>query len=98
MPNRHWLHRTGPYFLALAVLLAAAPAAHAGTGGADLPWNAPLQTVTDNLTGPTAKTIAALAFVLGGAMWMFTRHPQSLSNAIRRDPILSVSFMEITLS
>ena len=34
------------------------------------------QVVVDNLTGPTAKTIAALAFVLGGAMWMFTSHEQ----------------------
>jgi type IV secretory pathway VirB2 component (pilin) len=63
-------------WLALALLVAAAPAAHAGTGGADLPWNHPLQVVVDNLTGPTAKTIAALAFVLGGAMWMFTSHEQ----------------------
>jgi type IV secretory pathway VirB2 component (pilin) len=63
--------------LSLAALAAAAPpSAHAGTGGADLPWNAPLQTVVDNLTGPTAKTIAALAFVLGGAIWMFTSHEQ----------------------
>ncbi len=62
--------------LAVTLLLGAAPAVHAGTGGADLPWNAPLQTVVDNLTGPTAKTIAALAFVLGGAIWMFTSHEQ----------------------
>jgi type IV secretion system protein VirB2 len=62
--------------LAAAVALLATPPAWAGTGGADLPWNQPLQTVVDNLTGPTAKTISALAFVLGGAMWMFTSHEQ----------------------
>ena len=68
------LARPLPLFL---LLLAFAPTTgHAGTGGADLPWNHPLQVVTDNLTGPTAKTIAALAFVLGGAMWMFTSHEQ----------------------
>jgi len=68
------LARPLPQFL---LLLAVAPAAaHAGTGGSDLPWNHPLQVVTDNLTGPTAKTVAALAFVLGGAMWMFTSHEQ----------------------
>ena len=61
---------------ALAASLATAGAAHAGTGGGDLPWKHPLQVVVDNLTGPTAKTIAALAFVLGGAMWMFTSHEQ----------------------
>jgi type IV secretory pathway VirB2 component (pilin) len=56
--------------------LGTAGAAWAGTGGTDLPWNHPLQVVVDNLTGPTAKTVAALAFVLGGAMWMFTSHEQ----------------------
>ena len=65
-----------PLLLAVVFSLAGASAAHAGTGGSDLPWNHPLQVVVDNLTGPTAKTIAALAFVLGGAMWMFTSHEQ----------------------
>lgn len=65
-----------PLLLACFLLLAGASAAQAGTGGSDLPWNHPLQVVVDNLTGPTAKTIAALAFVLGGAMWMFTSHEQ----------------------
>jgi type IV secretion system protein TrbC len=61
---------------ALVLGLLDAAAAWAGTGGSDLPWNKPLQTVTDNLTGPTAKTVAALAFVIGGAMWAFTSHEQ----------------------
>jgi type IV secretory pathway VirB2 component (pilin) len=65
-----------PALICAALLLGASSTAHAGTGGADLPWNHPLQVVVDNLTGPTAKTIAALAFVLGGAMWMFTSHEQ----------------------
>ena len=79
LPRPRLARRTSlvrPVLAAILLALAAAPAARAGTGGADLPWNAPLQTVTDNLTGPTAKTIAALAFVLGGAMWMFTSHEQ----------------------
>jgi type IV secretory pathway VirB2 component (pilin) len=58
-----------------AAAIATAPAL-AGTGGSDLPWNQPLTTVVNNLTGPTAKTLAALAFVLGGAMWAFTSHEQ----------------------
>jgi type IV secretory pathway VirB2 component (pilin) len=63
--------------LFLTLVLAAVPAAaRAGTGGSDLPWNTPLTNVQANLTGPTAKTVAALAFVLGGAMWAFTSHEQ----------------------
>jgi type IV secretory pathway VirB2 component (pilin) len=77
MPRRAaHLSLARPLLLAVALLLGGASAAQAGTGGADLPWNHPLQVVVDNLTGPTAKTVAALAFVLGGAMWMFTSHEQ----------------------
>jgi type IV secretory pathway VirB2 component (pilin) len=65
-----------PLVIGAVLLLAGATATRAGTGGAELPWNHPLQVVVDNLTGPTAKTVAALAFVLGGAMWMFTSHEQ----------------------
>jgi type IV secretory pathway VirB2 component (pilin) len=59
----------------LAAFVLSAPA-FAGTGGEDLPFNAPLQKVVDNLTGVTAKALAALAFVIGGAMWAFTSHEQ----------------------
>jgi type IV secretory pathway VirB2 component (pilin) len=74
--DRYLLVLARPLLLFLLLLAFAPSTAHAGTGGSDLPWNHPLQVVTDNLTGPTAKTVAALAFVLGGAMWMFTSHEQ----------------------
>ncbi len=41
-----------------------------------MPWNAPLQAVLSNLTGPTGRTLAALMFVIGGAVWGFTRHEE----------------------
>ena len=50
----------------------AAPAA----GGAVMPWTGPLQSLLNNLSGPTARIIGALAFVVGGAMWAFTRHEE----------------------
>jgi type IV secretory pathway VirB2 component (pilin) len=74
--RRLLLALANPPLLALILLAALPGVASAGTGGADLPWNHPLQVVTDNLTGPTAKTVAALAFVIGGAMWAFTSHEQ----------------------
>ena len=60
--------------VALAMLPAAAHAT--STGGAPMPWTAPLQALLDNLTGPTARIVGALAFVVGGAMWAFTRHEE----------------------
>lgn len=50
--------------------------AYAGTAGTDMPWNGPLQMVLDNLTGTTGRTLAAFMFVIGGAIWGFTRHEE----------------------
>lgn len=50
-------------------------AAPAGGGGA-MPWTGPLQSLLNNLSGPTARILGALAFVVGGAMWAFTRHEE----------------------
>ena len=50
-------------------------AASAGDG-APMPWTGPLQSLLNNLSGPTARIIGALAFVVGGALWAFTRHEE----------------------
>ena len=69
-----------PIVLSVAVVLAVvlfpdlAPAA--STGGAEMPWTGPLQSLLDNLSGPTARIIGALAFAVGGALWAFTRHEE----------------------
>jgi type IV secretory pathway VirB2 component (pilin) len=67
----------GPRVLTTAVmLLALVPlSAHAaGTGGgANMPWTGPLQSLLDNLSGPTARILAGLGFVIGGAIWAFSR-------------------------
>ena len=39
-----------------------------------MPWTGPLESLLANLSGPTARTLGALAFALGGALWAFTRH------------------------
>jgi type IV secretion system protein TrbC len=44
--------------------------------GVDMPWTGPLQSLLDNLSGPTARILGALAFVIGGALWAFTRHEE----------------------
>ncbi len=45
-------------------------------GGAIMPWTGPLQSLLNNLSGPTARVLGALAFVVGGALWAFTRHEE----------------------
>ena len=75
--------RTLPRYLVVGAALAlgfvflphVAVAASAG-GGAPMPWTGPLESLLDNLSGPTARIIGALAFVVGGALWAFTRHEE----------------------
>src|SRR5207245_4996944 len=73
--------RTVPQYLVVGAVLAlafvllphVAVAASAG-GGAPMPWTGPLESLLNNLSGPTACVIGALAFVVGGAPWAFTRN------------------------
>ncbi len=38
------------------------------TGGAGLPWEAPLQTLADSLSGPVALSISLLGIIVAGAV------------------------------
>jgi type IV secretion system protein VirB2 len=75
-------HTLRPYLvLGLALLLSSAlfpsvALAASSGGGAAMPWTGPLQSLLNNLSGPTARIIGALAFVVGGALWAFTRHEE----------------------
>lgn len=51
-------------FALLATLLTAAPAAATG-GGDELPFNAGLTTIANNLSGPTATTVCVVLFIAG---------------------------------
>lgn len=62
--------------LSFVVLAPSAALAAPTGGGAEMPWTGPLQSLLENLTGPTARILGALAFVVGGAMWAFTRHEE----------------------
>src|SRR5260370_98356 len=77
MPRRLPRHLLVGVALVLVFLLLphAAFGASAG-GGAPMPWTGPLQSLLNNLSGPTARIIGALAFVVGGALWAFTRHEE----------------------
>jgi len=62
-------------FLLLSLVIGAAlwpPAAHAAAaGGGNLPWDTPLTTLKNDLTGPVAFTISLLAMVACGAALVF---------------------------
>lgn len=62
--------------VALLLLLPATAFAAPAGGGAAMPWTGPLESLLNNLSGPTARILGALAFVIGGAMWAFTRHEE----------------------
>ena len=73
------------FVLQRAFTLAIAVAASAGVpralhatpvGGTPMPWVGPLTILLEDLSGPTARVIGALAFVIGGALWAFTRHEE----------------------
>jgi len=68
--------RAGFCIVVLSLLLPAAALAAPAAGGAAMPWTGPLESLLNNLSGPTARILGALAFVIGGAMWAFTRHEE----------------------
>lgn len=55
--------------LAVAALAVAAPAYGAGSG---MPWEAPLQQITDSITGPVARAAAVIAIVIAGVTIIFS--------------------------
>lgn len=56
---------------ALAVVSCHPNLAHASTAGGSLPWDAPLTTLRNDITGPVAFTISLLAMVACGAALVF---------------------------
>lgn len=44
--------------------------AEASTGGSAMPWDAPITSVFDSLSGTTAKAIVGIMIVFAGIVWM----------------------------
>jgi len=65
--------KTKPLYFAVLLLLLVAPVAAfattTGTGG--LPWEGPLETFKNSITGPVALSVAVLAIGVAGAMLIF---------------------------
>jgi type IV secretory pathway VirB2 component (pilin) len=60
------------WFLVLAVLFLLAPhTAHAATGGGGLPWETPLQTLSNSVTGSVAYSCSLIGIVGAGGVLIF---------------------------
>src|ERR1700741_3986534 len=57
--------------IALGALACHPNLAHAASAGGALPWDTPLTTLKNDITGPVAFTISLLAMVACGAALMF---------------------------
>jgi type IV secretion system protein TrbC len=67
--RRTWL---SCLLLATAIAVSFHPiAAHAASAGGSLPWDTPLTTLRNDITGPVAFTISLLAMVACGAALVF---------------------------
>lgn len=69
MATPHSFRRSGVASRSLLLGLAfaaLASAAHAAGGGAAMPWEGPLQTIADSITGPVAKAVGVIAIAVTG--------------------------------
>ena len=57
--------------LFVVFLTAAASTAHAATGGAGLPWEQPLTTLSNSVTGPVAYGVSLIGIVGAGGVLIF---------------------------
>lgn len=61
-------YRRASHALATAALASlSSPALASASGGGGLPWEDPLQTVVDSITGPVAFSVSVIGIVVAGA-------------------------------
>lgn len=70
--------------IAIALMVISASAASAAeTGAAALPWDTPLTTLKNSITGPVVQLLIAVAIVIAGAVWFFADVSQGGAAVIR---------------
>jgi type IV secretory pathway VirB2 component (pilin) len=55
----------------VGIVLCAPHTAHAATGGAGLPWETPLTTLSNSVTGPVAYAVSLVGIVGSGGILIF---------------------------
>jgi type IV secretion system protein VirB2 len=78
----------------LAGYLASTNSALASTTSGGLPWDAPLQTLAADLTGPVATSISLIALFVAGAILVFG---EDLSHFARRALVMVIAIAFLVL-
>lgn len=80
----------------VAVALCAAGPALAGSSGTSMPWETPLQTVQDSLSGPVAKAVGIIAIVVTGLGFAFSEGGSAMRKGIGIVFGLAIAFTATT--
>ena len=89
--------RRGAFALcALIVIAAAAPAFAGTTSGTAMPWETPLQSVSDSLSGPVAKAIGIIAIVVTGLGFAFAEGGSAMRKGVGIVFGLAIAFTATT--
>ena len=89
--------RASTLVLVLALSLAASQAWASTTGGSTaMPWEAPLQTVADSITGPVAKAIGIIAIAITGLGFAFAEGGSALRKGLGIVFGLAIAFTATT--
>ncbi len=95
-PNSRILRRGAFTLCALLVIAAAAPALAGTTGGTAMPWETPLQTVQDSLSGPVAKAVGIIAIVITGLGFAFAEGGSAMRKGVGIVFGLAIAFTATT--
>jgi type IV secretion system protein TrbC len=88
-----------PWWLGLEVAVLSAlstPVLAGTTGGTAMPWETPLQTVADSLSGPVAKAIGIIAIVVTGLGFAFAEGGSALRKGVGIVFGLAIAFTATT--
>lgn len=83
-------------FLTIAGVVLAAGPAFAGSSGTSMPWETPLQTVQDSLSGPVAKAVGIIAIVVTGLGFAFSEGGSAMRKGIGIVFGLAIAFTATT--
>jgi type IV secretion system protein TrbC len=90
--HRHIRVAAGPIVVVAAALILASPA----VAGTAMPWETPLQTVQDSLSGPVAKAIGIIAIVITGLGFAFAEGGSAMRKGIGIVFGLAIAFTATT--